>query len=154
MINIIGTYNCKADAKCRVSIPSGLKDQLIPLLDDGFVLKYGRFSRCLELYPKARYNEMMLGLREKDQFDPENVNALRKFVEGAQIVKIDGSNRLQIPKDLAVYAGIGKEVVLTATIDIIEVWDRVSYDEVNNMKPEQYSKMLKSAFGINDKPIS
>lgn len=153
MINIIGTFNCKADAKGRVTIPSSLKDQLLPIMDEGFVLKYGRFSKCLELHPRSQYNAMMMRLKEKDQFDPVNVMALRKFVEGAQLVKIDDSNRIQIPKDLAVYSGITKEVVVTATIDIIEIWDKAQYDEVNNIEPEKYGKILKSAFGQNDKQV-
>ena len=154
MINIIGTFNCKADAKCRVTIPSSLKTQLVPLINDGFVIKHGRFSRCLELYPISEYNRMMKELKEKDLFDPENVRTLRKFVEGAQLVNIDESNRLQIPKVLAEFAGIKKEVVITATIDIIEIWDKEGYDAENDIGNDEYKVMLKTAFGKNDKPVS
>ena len=154
MINIIGTYNCKADAKGRVTIPSGLKTQLVPLMNDGFVIKHGRFSRCLELYPVSEYNKMMAELKGKDLFDPENVRTLRKFVEGAQLVNIDDNNRLQIPKVLAAFAAIKKEVVITATIDIIEIWDKENYDAENDIENDEYKVMLKTAFGKNDKPVS
>lgn len=154
MINIIGTYNCKADAKGRVTIPSGLKAQLVPLMNEGFVIKHGRFSRCLELYPVSEYNRMMAELKQKDLFDPENVRTLRKFVEGAQLVNIDDNNRLQIPKVLAAYAGVKKEVVITATIDIIEIWDKQAYDAENDIGNDEYKVMLKTAFGKNDKPVS
>ncbi|UJH68211.1 division/cell wall cluster transcriptional repressor MraZ [Allomuricauda sp. SCSIO 65647] len=154
MINIIGTFNCKADAKGRVTIPSSLMSQLAPLLNDGFVIKHGRFSHCLELYPKSEYNRMMMQLKEKDQFDPDNVRTLRKFVEGAQLVNIDDSNRLQIPKALAEHALIKKEVKITSTINIIEIWDKESYDRANDINRDEFSSMLKTAFGKNDKSVS
>jgi len=51
VINLIGTYECKIDAKGRVMLPSALKKQLLPILEKGFVLKRSVFQPCLELYP-------------------------------------------------------------------------------------------------------
>jgi hypothetical protein len=34
---LIGTYECKADAKGRMMLPAALKKQLDPILQDGFV---------------------------------------------------------------------------------------------------------------------
>jgi len=39
VINLIGTYECKADAKGRVMFSSALKKQLQPIINDGFVIK-------------------------------------------------------------------------------------------------------------------
>ena len=50
---IIGTYECKVDAKGRVMLPSPLKKQLATSLQDGFVLKRSVFQPCLELYPEG-----------------------------------------------------------------------------------------------------
>ena len=44
MDNIVGTYECKADAKGRMLVSSALKKQLEPVLLDGFVLKLRYFS--------------------------------------------------------------------------------------------------------------
>ena len=54
MINIIGTYECKADAKGRVMFPAALKKQLKNVMGDGFVIKRSVFNKCLEIhmYPK------------------------------------------------------------------------------------------------------
>jgi len=51
MINLIGTYEGKADAKGRLLLSAALKKQLNPILQDGFVLKRSLFQSCLELYP-------------------------------------------------------------------------------------------------------
>ena len=50
MVNLIGTYECKADVKGRLMLPSPLKKQLSSILQDGFVLKRSVFQPCLELY--------------------------------------------------------------------------------------------------------
>ena len=44
MINVIGTYECKADAKGRVMFPVSLKKQLKNVMGDGFVIKRSVFN--------------------------------------------------------------------------------------------------------------
>ena len=59
VINLIGTYECKVDAKGRLMVPAALKKQLLPILEEGFVLKRSVFQPCLELYPMAEWNVLM-----------------------------------------------------------------------------------------------
>ena len=56
MINFIGTYDCKADSKGRVMLPVALKNQMSPVINDGFVVKRSVFQPCLELSPMAEWN--------------------------------------------------------------------------------------------------
>ena len=58
-MNLIGTYECKADAKGRVMFSSALKKQLMPVVSEGFVVKRAVFQSCLELYPMKEWNLMM-----------------------------------------------------------------------------------------------
>ena len=37
MLNLIGTYECKADVKGRLMMPAPLKKQLAPVMSGGFV---------------------------------------------------------------------------------------------------------------------
>ena len=39
MINILGTYECKADSKGRIMLPAPLKKQISSVISDGFVVK-------------------------------------------------------------------------------------------------------------------
>ena len=66
MTHLIGQYECKADAKGRVNIPSTLMSQLFPVLDKGFVLKRSVFQQCLEFYPKQAYDELMTKILAKN----------------------------------------------------------------------------------------
>jgi MraZ protein len=53
---IVGTYECKVDAKGRV-LTSAFEKQLT--LQSGFVLKRSVFQPCLELYPMEEWNMMI-----------------------------------------------------------------------------------------------
>jgi MraZ protein len=55
---IIGTYECKVDAKGRLLLPAPLKKQLAASLQNGFVLKRS-VQPCLELYPMKEWDLMM-----------------------------------------------------------------------------------------------
>ena len=57
MTNLTYTYECKADSKGRVALPGGLKKELAPVLNNGFVVKKSVFYNCLELYPKAEWEK-------------------------------------------------------------------------------------------------
>ena len=59
MINLIGTYECRADAKGRVLLPIALKKQLASSMSDGFVVKRSVFNTCLELHPMSEWNVLM-----------------------------------------------------------------------------------------------
>ncbi|MBT8252813.1 MAG: MraZ N-terminal domain containing protein, partial [Bacteroidia bacterium] len=59
MNTLIGTYECKADAKGRIMMPSSLKKQLAPVMQKGFVLKRAVFQPCLELYPHDEWEALM-----------------------------------------------------------------------------------------------
>jgi MraZ protein len=42
---------------------------------------------------------------------------------------MDVSGRLLIPKDLVTHAQISKEVVVSSTVNILEIWDKTLYEK-------------------------
>ena len=123
VVNLIGTYECKADAKGRLMLPSPLKKQLNSVLDEGFVLKRAVFQPCLELYPMSEWNKLMSKINKLNRFVKKNNDFIRRFTAGVKMVDLDVSGRLLVPKDLHSFAGISKEVVLSSAVNIIEIWD-------------------------------
>ena len=113
MVNLIGTYECKADAKGRLILSSALKKQLSPILQDGFVLKRSVFQPCLELYPMSEWNILMAKVNKLNRFVKKNNDFIRRFTAGVKIIELDSSGRLLIPKDLQSFAGITKNVVFS-----------------------------------------
>ncbi|HEX5743080.1 MAG TPA: hypothetical protein VFY09_04170, partial [Flavobacteriaceae bacterium] len=47
---------------------------------------------------------------------------------GVKVVELDTNDRLLIPKDLCVFAGISKDIVLSSAVTIIEIWDKDKYE--------------------------
>lgn len=113
-------------------VPAAIKKQLMPVLQDGFVLKRSVFQPCLELYPMEQWNEVMKNMSGLNRFVKKNNDFIRKFTAGVKTVEVDTNGRLLIPKDLIGFAGIDKEIVLSSAIDIIEIWDKENYESAIN----------------------
>jgi MraZ protein len=133
MINLIGSYEVKSDAKGRIMIPADLKKQVQPILNEGFILKRSIFQKCLELYPMSEWNREAESLTKLNRFVKENNDFIRAFMAGVRNVELDNAGRIQIPKDLVNYAGISKNLVISSSINRMEIWDKETYEtELNN----------------------
>lgn len=130
LINLTGTYQCKIDAKGRLMLSSVFKKQLFTVLKNGFIIKRSVFQPCLELYPTLEWNLVMQKLHKLNRFVKKNNDFIRRFTAGVKPLEIDASGRLLIPKDLCLFAGIEKKVVLCSAVNIIEIWDKERYEKV------------------------
>lgn len=147
MINIIGTYECKADAKGRLMLSAALKKQLAPVLQDGFVIKRAVFQPCLELYPMSEWNEMMAKVSKLNRFVKKNNDFIRRFTAGVKMVELDASGRLLIPNDLQKFAGITKEVTLSSAVNIIEIWDKERYENAIDEAAVDFGELAEQVMG-------
>ncbi len=130
MLTLTGTYECKADAKGRLMMPSAFKKQLESVLHEGFVVKRSMYEECLEFYPLKEWNDLMEKTRKKiNPFKKSHNEFMRRFTAGVRMIEADSTGRILIPKDLCVYAGIKKEVVLTSLGNIVEIWDKDKYEK-------------------------
>ena len=150
MINLIGTYECKADAKGRLMISSAFKKQLSPILQEGFVLKRAVFQPCLELYPMQEWNEVMLKVNSLNRFVKKNNDFIRRFTAGVRVIELDASGRLLIPKDLCQFAGIKKQIVLSSAINIIENWDKDNYEKTIDDAATDFASLAEEVMGNTD----
>ena len=151
MIHLIGTYECKADAKGRLLVSSALKKQLSPVLQEGFVIKRSVFQPCLELYPMAEWNAMMLHVSKLNRFVKKNNDFIRRFTAGVRIVELDSSGRLLIPNDLQKFAGITKDIVLSSAVNIVEVWDKDKYEKAIDDATVDFGELAEQVMGnVND----
>ena len=147
MINLIGTYECKVDAKGRMMMPSALKKQLSAVLQEGFVMKRSVFQPCLELYPMHEWNLMMEKINDLNRFVKKNDDFIRRFTAGVKIVEVDANGRLLIPKDLIGFAKIDKEIVLSSAIKIIEIWDKDKYENTIDESAEDFASLAEEVMG-------
>ncbi|MFD1096761.1 division/cell wall cluster transcriptional repressor MraZ [Salegentibacter chungangensis] len=150
MVNLIGTYECKVDAKGRLMVPSALKKQLAPMLQGGFVLKRSVFQPCLELYPMEEWDALMKKVNGLNRFKKKNNDFIRRFTAGVKTVEVDANGRLLIPKDLVAFAGISKEIVLSSAINIIEVWDKDKYENAIDEASDDFADLAEEVMGNDD----
>ncbi|WP_417885930.1 division/cell wall cluster transcriptional repressor MraZ [Zunongwangia sp.] len=150
MVNLIGTYECKVDAKGRLKVPSALKKQLVPMFQEGFVLKRSVFQPCLELYPMEEWEKLMRKLNGLNRFKKKNNDFIRRFTAGVKTVELDGNGRLLIPKDLVAFAGIQKEIVLSSAINIIEIWDKDQYEAAIEASSDDFADLAEEVMGNDD----
>ena len=147
MVNLIGTYECKVDAKGRVMMSSAFKKQLSSVLQDGFVIKRSVFQSCLELYPMQEWNSVMAKINKLNRFVKKNNDFIRRFTAGVKVVEMDASGRILIPKDLCQFAEIEKEVVLSSAVNIIEIWDKDKYEKVIDDAVVDFADLAEEVMG-------
>ena len=147
VVNLIGTYECKADVKGRLMLPSPMKKQLAAVLQEGFVLKRAVFQPCLELYPMSEWNVLMQKVNKLNRFVKKNNDFIRRFTAGVKMVELDNSGRLLIPKDLHSFAGISKEVVLSSAVNIIEIWDKKRYEKAIDDAAIDFAELAEDVMG-------
>jgi len=153
--HLVGTYECKADTKGRIMMPIAIKKQLAANLSDGFVLKRAVFNTCLELYPMKEWMQLMEKVNDLNRFNKKNNDFIRRFTAGVKTVEMDVSGRLLIPKDLVHYAQISKEVVVSSTVNILEIWDKSLYENAIDEAALDFGVLAEEVMGDkNDDSIS
>ncbi len=135
-------------------MPVALKNQMAPMLSNGFVLKRSVFQPCLELYPMEEWNLLMEKMNKKNRFKKKNNDFIRRFSAGVKVVEVDATGRLLIPRNLVSIAGISKDVVLSSAINIIEIWDKDSYEKVIDETAEDFADLAEEVMGDDGDELS
>jgi len=153
--HLIGTYECKADTKGRILMPIAIKKQLSSVITNGFVLKRSVFNSCLELYPVKEWILLMEKINSLNRFNKKNNDFIRRFTAGVKTVEVDISGRLLIPKDLVKHAQIGKEIVVSSAVNILEIWDKSLYEKAIDEATLDFGALAEEVMGDkNDDTIS
>ena len=152
MLNLIGTYECKIDAKGRLMLPGAFKKQLAPILQDGFVLKRAVFQKCLELYPIAEWNVLSAKVNKLNRFNKKNDEFIRRFNAGVKPVDMDNAGRILVSKDLGTFAKLEKSIVVNAAFNILEIWDKELYEKAIDDASVDFADLAEEVMGDNDVP--
>lgn len=140
MPQFIGEYECKIDAKGRISLPSGLRKQIPEEAGDRLVVNRG-FDKCLVLYTRQEWLRETEKLSHLNAFNKRDRMFIRLFNNGATEIQLDTASRVNIPAKLLEYADLSTDAVLFAYGNRIEVWNRKHYDEQLNIDPDEFSDL-------------
>ena len=137
MEHLIGTYECKVDTKGRVMMPIAIKKQFSKLISEGFVLKRS----------VSEWSKLMDKLNGLNRFNKKNNDFIRRFTAGVKSVEMDNSGRFLISKDLIKYASIDKEIVVSSSINILEIWNKSTYEKVINEATLNFGALAEEVMG-------
>ena len=112
-----------------------------------FIIKRAVFQTCLELYPIEEWNKLMEKLNNLNRFIKKNNDFIRRFSAGVQMVELDAAERLLVPKNLADFAKIKKDIVLSSAINIIEIWDNELYEIAIVEATLDFSNLVEDVMG-------
>ena len=131
-------------------IPIALKKQLSSVVKKGFVLKRAVFQQCLELYPISQWEQLITKVNSLNRFKKKNNDFIRRFTAGVKFIELDTSGRLLIPRDLIDFANINKEIVVSSSVDIIEIWDKSAYEETIMDATVDFASLAEEVMGQDD----
>jgi MraZ protein len=143
---LLGEYEVRLDGKSRFRMPSGLLTQLGDWQRGNFVINRG-FEKCLVLYPEPMWNEVTAEINELNLYNKKNRDFARYFFRGASEVTLDSADRILLPKRLAEYADIDKDMILTAYSGRIEMWSLAEYDKWMEEEPIDFSDLADDVLG-------
>ncbi|MFI5452404.1 division/cell wall cluster transcriptional repressor MraZ [Pedobacter sp. UC225_61] len=150
MIQLLGEFDCKLDAKGRLMVPSSLKKQLPSVEQEGLVINRG-FEKHLVIYPKKVWESIVAELSKLNQYEKKTREFIRFFTRGATELSLDASGRVLLPKSLLEFAGINGDVVLACQFDKIEVWSKTAYDNLLDNEPENFANLAEEVMGGKDR---
>ena len=55
-----------------------------------------------------------------------------------------------VPRDLIDFAGVSKEVVVSSSVDIIEVWDKTAYEGAIADATDDFASLAEEVMGQDD----
>ena len=131
-------------------IPVALKKQLSDVVGKGFVLKRPVFQQCQELYPISQWEQLITKVNSLNRFKKKNNDFIRRFTAGVKFIELDTSGRLLIPRDLIDFANISKEIVVSSSVDIIEIWDKGGYEDTIKDATVDFASLAEEVMGQDD----
>ena len=146
----LGEFEVKIDDKARLRLPSALLRQFDGMEKNGFVVNRG-FEKCLTLYPKMEWERITKEINSLNLYVQKNRDFVRYFFRGASELELDASERVLLPKPLLEYIGNGKELVLFAYFNRIEIWNKNDYDNLLDSEPSEFSSLAEEVMGGGDK---
>jgi MraZ protein len=145
MTGLWGEYECKVDAKLRFMFPVKLREQMGDAFGEGLMVARDLNRNILKVYPMKNWNRINKHLSKLNRFIKKNDDIVRRITGGATAVDADAAGRILLPRSLAEWAGLNSEIVVFGSNDVIEIWDKKSYQDFYTEKAD-IEKMAEEVF--------
>ncbi len=133
-------YECKIDAKGRITLPAKIKASLPEASGNELVIRRG-FEPCLILYPMIEYKKIYSKIAGLSEFNEEYRKLQRNFFRGSSVVELDNTGRLLIPKLMLGYSQLERDAIVVGMGNKVEIWNPTLYEENLINDPSEFSKL-------------
>ena len=92
----------------------------------------------------------MQKVNKLNRFKKKNNDFIRRFTAGVRFIELDASGRILIPKELIVFAGITKDLMLTSAVNIVEIWDKNKYEKAIDDAASDFAVLAEEVMGQDE----
>ncbi|NJN27397.1 MAG: division/cell wall cluster transcriptional repressor MraZ [Cyclobacteriaceae bacterium] len=135
-----GEYECKMDAKGRLTLPAKVKSKLPEVTGNQLVLSLG-LEPCLVLYTQVEHRKIVSRVSSMNEFSEESRKLQRNFFRRISDVELDNAGRILVPKTMAKYASLDKDIILVGMGNRMELWNASVYEEYIINDNKEFSKL-------------
>ena len=97
---------------------------------------------------------MMDKVNKLNRIVKKNNDFIRMYTAGVKSIDLDSTGRLLVPKDLIAISKLTKNVVLSSSINIIEIWDKDEYEKSINDPKVDFAKLTEEVMGNDQDNVS
>ncbi|ERM82649.1 hypothetical protein P872_06460 [Rhodonellum psychrophilum GCM71 = DSM 17998] len=134
-------FDCKLDAKGRLTLPAKIKAAIPESNGNELMLRLGN-DGCLELYTMIEFKKLYNQVNALNSQNEEQRLVKRNFFRGNNDVELDGAGRLLIPKTFMLYADIEKDAVVVGMGSYVEIWNPEKYLKYVINDPSDLSRLM------------
>lgn len=147
MQGLLGEYEISLDVKGRLKLPVGYLKQLNAGEGNEFVLNRG-FERCLAFYTLSQWKVVSDRIEAStNEYNTDSRLLRRMLLSGATRLSPDNAGRILLPKPMIEHAGMKKEIVFSAQMNKVEIWNSATYKEVTNFSAEEMDALANKVLG-------
>lgn len=143
---LTGTFVRSVDEKLRIAIPKRVREALGGEALQALFVTPGT-DGSLAMYTEAALGSLAARMAAASPAQQDVRAFNRLFYARAERIELDGQGRVRIPTELAVLAGLEKEVILLGVQDHLELWDRRRWEAYLAGKSSHFDEIAESAFG-------
>lgn len=143
-----GRFDCKIDAKGRLSLPASLRKELGENTD--FVVTNSLYQgrRCLDLYLLSTWEKLEQKIQAMPSLKAEVQAYQRFYMSGGQVINKDSQNRILMPGSLRSYASLSDELMLVGMGHKIEIWSVDVWNEIYENLATQFESIQNVVSGF------
>lgn len=135
-----GEYRHQLDEKCRIRIPTKLKD----LLGEHPFITCGA-NNCLIVLPRAEADKIFEArFRSLDMLDPVGNKTIRIMASRGFVAEEDKAGRILLPQNLIRHAGIKKNIVTIGVYNRVEIWSEENWELYSDLDANDFDECLRT----------